>query len=79
MPLMRHLALAYPDDERATAREDEYLLGDDLLVAPVTGPDQRERTLYLPAGRWIDWWRSISLDARGAPHLRRAAGARGWR
>jgi sulfoquinovosidase len=70
IPLMRHLALVYPEDERATAREDEYLLGGDLLVAPVTRPDERERTLYLPAGRWIDWWRSISLDARGAPHLR---------
>ena len=69
MPLMRHLALAYPDDPLATARADEYLLGSDLLVAPVFRPDERERTLYLPAGRWIDWWRSITLDARGAPRL----------
>jgi alpha-glucosidase (family GH31 glycosyl hydrolase) len=69
LPLMRHLALAYPDDELATAREDEYLLGPDLLVAPVTGPGLRDRTLYLPEGRWMDWWRSVSLDARGAPHL----------
>ena len=66
---MRHLALAYPDDPLATARADEYMLGGDLLVAPVIQPDERERTLYLPAGRWIDWWRSITLDARGAPHL----------
>jgi sulfoquinovosidase len=69
LPLMRHLALAYPHDERAIAREDEYLLGADLLVAPVVRPDQRDRTLYLPAGEWIDWWRSVSLDAAGAPHL----------
>jgi sulfoquinovosidase len=69
MPLMRHLALAYPADERATAREDEYLLGRELLVAPVVRPDERERTLYLPGGRWIDWWRSITLDSAGAPHL----------
>jgi sulfoquinovosidase len=69
MPLMRHLALAYPNDALATARADEYLLGPDLLVAPVMQPGQVDRTLYLPAGRWIDWWRSIRLDARGAPHL----------
>ena len=66
---MRHLSLAYPQDERATAREDEYLLGRNLLVAPVVRPDERERALYLPPGRWIDWWRSISLDQRGAPVL----------
>ncbi len=79
LPLMRHLALAYPGDDRATAREDEYLLGGDLLVAPVTQPDARERSLYIPDGRWIDWWRSITLDGRGAPHLgapRTLAGAR---
>jgi hypothetical protein len=69
MPLMRHLSLAFPADQQATAREDEYLLGADLLVAPVTAPDARERALYLPPGRWIDWWRSVSLDARGAPRL----------
>ena len=35
MPMMRHLALAYPNDPLATGRADEYLLGGDLLVAPV--------------------------------------------
>jgi sulfoquinovosidase len=69
LPLMRHLALVYPRDARAIAREDEYMLGRDLLVAPVTRPDEREHSFYLPGGRWIDWWRSISLDERGAPHL----------
>jgi alpha-glucosidase (family GH31 glycosyl hydrolase) len=69
MPLMRHLALAFPDDPLATVRADEYMLGDDLLVAPVIRPDERNRTLYLPPGRWIDWWRSVTLDARGAPRL----------
>ena len=69
LPIMRHLALAYPTDRTATAREDEYLFGPDLLVAPVTAPDERERTLYLPSGRWVDWWRSTSLDSRGAPQL----------
>jgi alpha-glucosidase (family GH31 glycosyl hydrolase) len=73
LPLMRHLALAFPDDARATARDDEYLLGDDLLAAPVMEPGKRRRTAYLPAGRWVDWWRSVTLDGAGAPHL---AGAR---
>ncbi len=69
LPLMRHLALAYAQDSRATAREDEYLLGDDLLVAPALDAGQRERRAYLPDGRWVDWWRSVTLDADGAPHL----------
>jgi hypothetical protein len=57
---MRQLALAYPADAGATARDDEYLLGPDLLVAPVLEPGATARRLYLPAGRWIDVWRSVS-------------------
>jgi alpha-glucosidase (family GH31 glycosyl hydrolase) len=56
LPVMRHLAIAYPDDPRAWAEEQEYLLGDDLLVAPVLEPLARQRTVYLPAGRWTHWW-----------------------
>jgi alpha-glucosidase (family GH31 glycosyl hydrolase) len=57
MPLMRQLALAYPDDPKAVARDDEYLLGPDLLVAPVLEPGATTRKLYLPRGRWTDFWR----------------------
>jgi alpha-glucosidase (family GH31 glycosyl hydrolase) len=57
LPLMRALALAYPDDPQAVAREDEYLLGPDLLVAPVVEPGATSRRLYLPRGRWVDFWR----------------------
>jgi alpha-glucosidase (family GH31 glycosyl hydrolase) len=53
LPVMRHLALAYPGDPRATGREDEFLFGPDLLAAPVLAPGARERRLYLPAGNWI--------------------------
>jgi alpha-glucosidase (family GH31 glycosyl hydrolase) len=56
LPLMRHLALEYPDDALAWHVEDAYLLGPDLLVAPVTDPDAAGRVLYLPRGEWIDWW-----------------------
>ena len=69
MPMMRHLSLAFPNDERATARDDEYLLGDDLLVAPVLGPGETERELYLPAGRWVDLWRSATLDPNASLRL----------
>ena len=52
LPLMRHLALAYPGDARAVARDDEFLFGPDLLAAPVVGPGARERA-GLPAPRSV--------------------------
>ncbi len=56
MPLMRALALAFPHDPKALERDDEYLLGPDLLVAPVLDDGVRARKVYLPRGRWFDYW-----------------------
>ena len=33
-----------------------YLLGDDLLVAPVVEPGASSRKLWLPEGEWIHLW-----------------------
>ncbi len=55
-PVLRPLLWAFSADPRAAAIEDEVLLGDALLAAPVCQPGQRQRDVYLPAGRWYDWW-----------------------
>jgi alpha-glucosidase (family GH31 glycosyl hydrolase) len=60
MPVMRHHVLTDPNDVRATARDDQYLFGPDLLVAPVLHEGAVDRALYLPAGVWVDWWRSVA-------------------
>ena len=74
MPLVRDLALAEPDEPGALGHDDEYLLGPDLLVAPVLDPGARERDVYLPPGRWIDLWRSARYrERRGDLALGRAA------
>jgi alpha-glucosidase len=49
-PLVRHLVLAYPDDRRSRTTHDEYLLGDKLLVAPVTSEGATSRKVYFPPG-----------------------------
>ena len=53
---MRALPIAYPHDELAWAHALQYLLGDDLLVCPVTDEGARSRRCYLPAGGWVDVW-----------------------
>ena len=56
LPLMRALFFEWPDDPEIWRHPLQYLLGDDLLVAPVveTGVDQWP--VYLPAGEWVDAW-----------------------
>src|SRR5688572_28145331 len=75
MPVMAHLSLGFPGDERAEAREDEFLFGPDLLAAPVLEPGAIEREVYLPRGRWIDLWRSATPDLR-VDRVRMLAGGR---
>lgn len=53
-PILRPMGLAYPELEQHP--DDQYLLGPDLLVAPVLTRDAREREVLIPPGAWIDWW-----------------------
>jgi hypothetical protein len=67
LPMMRHLVLAHPDDPVARDRDDEFLFGPDLLVAPVLEPGATSREAYLPAGSWVDFWRAVAFrSADGA-------------
>jgi alpha-glucosidase (family GH31 glycosyl hydrolase) len=63
LPVMRHLVLVHPDDAIAAGRHDEYLFGPDLLIAPVVTDGARSREVYLPAGEWVDLWRSAAYDS----------------
>jgi alpha-glucosidase len=56
IPIMRPLVLAYPKDPHVHNLADEYLFGHDILVAPILDEGAAERTVYLPAGVWIDFW-----------------------
>jgi alpha-glucosidase (family GH31 glycosyl hydrolase) len=52
-PIMRHLAWSYPECGFESVN-DQFLLGDTLLVAPVIEPGARQRRVRLPPGTWTD-------------------------
>ncbi len=56
LPLMRMIALHYPDEAWAWTTIDQYLLGDRLLVAPVQVEGALSREVILPAGDWVHWF-----------------------
>ena len=55
-PIMRPLYYHYPDDEAACDVENAFLIGENLLSAPVTNADTTSADVYLPAGNWFDYW-----------------------
>jgi len=57
VPPMRPLWFEFPHDVNTYFVEDQFLLGADLLVAPVVHEDETQRRVYFPRGAaWIDWW-----------------------
>lgn len=62
IPPMRPLFVDFPGDDAAWEVDDQFLLGPDLLVAPVYAAGVRERDVVLPAGpRWTDAWTGESF------------------
>lgn len=56
LPIMRPLVLHYADDENTRTINDEYLVGENILVAPIVMPGIKKRLVYLPKGQWYDFW-----------------------
>lgn len=56
IPAQRPLLLHYEDDKRCFEEQFEYLLGDEVLVAPVITDGVKESKLYLPKDNWIHIW-----------------------
>jgi alpha-glucosidase len=63
-PLMRPLVYHYPDDPNVWELDSQFLLGPNLLVAPVTRAGATHWTVYLPAGDWYDFWTGERFTGR---------------
>ena len=54
-PPFRSLVLDWPADSSLAQVDDEYMVGDRMLVAPLFA-GENERTVTLPEGTWHDFW-----------------------
>ena len=55
-PIVRPVFWLAPEDPRALECDDQFLIGEELLVAPVVHEGRRARSIYLPPGTWRDHW-----------------------
>jgi alpha-D-xyloside xylohydrolase len=55
MPVMRQMIFEFPYDSNLYDMWDEYMYGPGILVAPVVTGGATSRSVYLPAGKWLDY------------------------
>lgn len=58
--MVRALVLEHQDDPTAAFVDDQYYFGRNLLVAPILS-ERNACRVYLPHGRWVDFWRKEPL------------------
>jgi len=68
-PVMRPLVWHYPQDSATFNLHDQFMLGPDLLVAPVLAPGLTARAVYLPEGAWYRWGHGQTTPLHGPGHL----------
>ncbi|SDM79003.1 glycoside hydrolase family 31 protein [Sediminibacillus halophilus] len=54
LPVMRPLFMEFPDDEKTYNLNDQFMIGDNVIVAPILAPAVVDRAVYLPEGEWIE-------------------------
>jgi alpha-D-xyloside xylohydrolase len=59
---MRALVMDYRDDPLVWNISDQFLFGPSLLVSPVTEPGATTRRLYLPTGKWYNFWTGETFE-----------------
>lgn len=55
-PIIRPIFWLDTNNENALSCNDEFVLGNDLLVCPIVHPGASRRTIVLPPGSWKDHW-----------------------
>jgi alpha-D-xyloside xylohydrolase len=61
LPMLRSLVIDWCDDNAAWAISDQYMFGSDFMVCPVLN-ESGVRDVYLPEGRWVDFWSGKILN-----------------
>src|SRR5215212_11003487 len=56
LPVIRHPFIHYPNDPEVLGLKYQYMVGTDLMVAPVLDPGRNAVDVYLPEGKWVHLW-----------------------
>ncbi len=56
IPMIKSLVLYDQEDIHTHYRNDEFVIGEKILVCPITEPNAKGRRMYFPYGNWYNLW-----------------------
>ncbi len=56
LPMLRSLVLYDQEDTQTHFRTDEFIFGEQILVCPIQEPNSKGRRMYIPRGKWYNYW-----------------------
>ncbi|MCD6322244.1 MAG: DUF5110 domain-containing protein [Clostridiales bacterium] len=65
LPILRPMLLEFQNDPVTPGLEEQFMLGDSLLVGINS---QRGSSIYLPEGKWVDFWTRNTIESNGSYH-----------
>ena len=64
LPVMRPLVLEFPYDPQVRNLNSEFMVGSQILVAPILEQGAVKRMIYLPEGTWYDYWTGEKVEGK---------------
>ena len=61
-PLLKSLVMFDQEDPQTHYRTDEFIYGNQILVCPIQEPNAKGRRMYIPRGRWYNFWTDELLE-----------------
>jgi len=64
-PIIRHMMLEFPEDDKGYGCEYQYMFGPKYLVAPVVEEGELIKKIYFPKGKWRSFWSKKIISSKG--------------
>ncbi len=64
IPMLQSLVYYDQEDPQTHFRTDEFLFGEHILVCPVQEPNSHGRRMYIPKGKWYNYWTEEKIDGK---------------
>jgi len=61
-PILKSLVLFDQEDPHTHYRSDEFVYGNQILVCPIQEPNAKGRRMYIPRGKWYNFWTNELID-----------------